>query len=94
MLDFSLAELLLIAVVAVVFIGPKDMPVVLRAVARGLAHVKSLAAEFKQLFDELAQESGVRDFERDVEREMKMITGDDGQEYEAYDISDLTEKKP
>jgi Tat protein translocase TatB subunit len=89
MFDLSFGEILLVVVIAVIFIGPKDMPVVLRAVARGMRQVKSLSGELKKAFDELADESGLKEAQADIDREMRKITGDDGEEYEAYDISDL-----
>lgn len=93
MFDFSLAELMLVVVVAVVFIGPKDLPVVLRAIAKGFAHLRSLASELKQAFDDLARESGVEETMREVKRETRLITGDDGKHYEAYDIEDFLPRK-
>lgn len=94
MFDFSFAELLLIVVVAVIFIGPKDLPVVVRAVARFLSQFKAMAGELKTAFDDLAKESGLHEAEDTFRREVKMIAGDDGEDYESYDISDLTDKKP
>ncbi|MBV8939380.1 MAG: twin-arginine translocase TatA/TatE family subunit [Alphaproteobacteria bacterium] len=90
MFDFSLAEILLIVVVAVVFIGPKDMPVAIRAVARGLAQLRGFAREMKQAFDDVARESGLHEAHDGFQKEVKMITGDDGRQYEAYDISHLS----
>lgn len=92
MFDFSLAELLLTAVVAVVFIGPKELPVVLRAVAKGMRSVKALGREIHDAFDQLAQESGVKDVKSELEQEMKLIKGDDGQLYESYDIEKIFPK--
>jgi sec-independent protein translocase protein TatB len=94
MFDFSLAEIVLIAVVAVVFIGPKDLPVVLRALAKAMAWVRGLTHEFRAAFEELSRESGVHEMRGEVAREVRQITGDDGEEYEAYDIADLLPPPP
>jgi sec-independent protein translocase protein TatB len=87
MFDISFAELLLIVVVAVVFIGPKELPHVIRAVAKALRAIKSVTNEIKKTFDDLAEESGIKP-------EIKMIQGDDGNWYESYDVSHLHKAPP
>lgn len=89
MFDLSLGELVLIAVVVVVCIGPRELPTVLRAVAKAMRSLRSLGAEIRAAFDELAEESGVKDLERDI----TMIKGDDGRFYESYDMSKLPTRK-
>lgn len=79
MFDLSLAELLLIVVVAVVFIGPKELPVVVRGVAKGLRALRNFTSEIRKQFDDLAEESGLKD-------DIKMIQGDDGNWYESYPL--------
>ena len=82
MFDLSFAEIVLVVVVAAIFIGPKDLPVVIRAIARFARAARSLAKDIRKAFDELAEESGVKD----IENEVRMIQGDDGKMYEAYDL--------
>lgn len=82
MFDISLAELLLIVVVAVVLLGPKELPTVVRAVAKAMKALKGLSNEVRKMFDTLAEESGAKD----IEREVRMIQGDDGNWYESYQI--------
>ena len=77
MFDFSLGELLLIVVVAVVFIGPKELPVVIRKVSQAMLKIKRFTAEIRKVFDEISEESGIKPH-------MQMIRGDDGKWYEAY----------
>lgn len=89
MFDLSLAELALIIVVAVVFIGPKELPVVIKAIARGLRALRGLISDIRRAFDELAEESGLKDVEKDI----RLIKGDDGRMYEAYDVNKALPKK-
>jgi Tat protein translocase TatB subunit len=89
MFDLSLGEVILVIVVAVVFIGPKELPTVLRAMARAMHSIRSLMNEIRGAFDDLAQESGLKETAQGIEREVRMIKGDDGQMYESYDTSDL-----
>lgn len=87
MFDLSFAEILLIVIVAVIFIGPNELPVVIRTVAKAMRALRSLARELRGVFDDLARESGVKDAADDFHREMHMIKGDDGKMYEAYDAT-------
>lgn len=89
MFDFSFSELLLVVVVALVFIGPKELPTVVRALAKAVRSLRGLAAQVQQLFDELAKESGVKEVKQTLEQDMKLIQGDDGQMYEAYDVETI-----
>ena len=94
MLDFSLAELLVVVVVAVVFIGPKELPVVIRAIATAIRAIRSLGRQVQELFDELAKESGVKDVAQTLQQDVKLIQGDDGQMYESYDLDAVMTAKP
>lgn len=90
MFDISLAELFLIVVVAVVFIGPKELPQVIRAIAKALRVLKGFTKEIRKGFDDLAEEAGIAD-------DIRMIKGDDGNWYEAYtppkEMTPLKEEK-
>lgn len=87
MFDLSFAELALIVIVAVIFIGPKELPVVLRAVSKAFRGMRQLAGEFRKAFDDLSREAGVDD----IKQEMRMIKGDDGKLYQSFDMP--TDKK-
>jgi len=86
MFDFSLAELVLVVVVAVVFIGPKDLPVVIRTIAKGMRSARALGKELHAAFDELAQESGIKETAEGLKRDVTLIQGDDGKMYESYNM--------
>lgn len=92
-MDLSLSEILLIVVVAVVFIGPKELPAVVRAAAKGMRALRGLTRDIRKAFDELAEESGVKDVTDSINAEMRMIKGDDGNFYESYDPSQLPGKR-
>lgn len=84
MFDLSFAELALVAVVAALFIGPKELPVVVRTVGKFFMQIKKLTAELRGMFDDLSTESGLKDTAHQFESEMRMIRGDDGKLYESY----------
>lgn len=92
MFDLSLAEVALIVVVAVVFIGPKELPTVIRAVGKGLRSLRGVYNELRTAFDELTRESGLKEAGDDIRSHVRMIEGDDGKMYEAYDVDNIPAK--
>ena len=89
MFDLSLAEVALIIVVAVLFIGPNELPVVIRTVGKAMRTLRGFGKELRGVFDEISRESGLEDIAKDV----TMIKGDDGKMYEAYNMLPLPPKK-
>jgi sec-independent protein translocase protein TatB len=60
-------ELIVVAIVALVVVGPKDLPVLLRKCGQWLAKIRGLAAEFKSSFSEMARQSELDDLRKEVE---------------------------
>ncbi len=58
---------MVVAVVALIFVGPKDLPIVLRKVGQFTAKMRGLAAEFRASFDEMARQSELDELKREVE---------------------------
>jgi sec-independent protein translocase protein TatB len=67
MFDISWSELLLIAVVALVFIGPKELPGVLRAIGQWTGKIRRMASEFQDQFREAIREAEVADLKKDID---------------------------
>ncbi len=59
MFDFAWSEIAVIAVVALIAIGPKDMPVAIRAVTGWLKKARRMAAEFQTHVDEMVREANL-----------------------------------
>ena len=60
-------EFLIVGAVALMVVGPKDLPILLRKVGRFVAHMRGLAAEFRASFDEMARQSELDELRREVE---------------------------
>lgn len=60
-------ELVVIALVALLVVGPRDLPVLLRKVGRAMAKARSMANEFRASFDEMARQSELDDLRKEVE---------------------------
>ena len=71
MFDFAWTEIALIGVVALVAIGPKDLPVAIKAVAEMVKKARRMAGEFQTHVDEMVREANlheVRDQFNDLRR--------------------------
>lgn len=66
MFDIGWTELLLIAVVALIVIGPKDLPVMFQTLGRFTGRMRSMAREFQGAMEQAARESGVKDAANDL----------------------------
>ncbi|MFV0359532.1 Sec-independent protein translocase protein TatB [Tropicimonas sp.] len=66
MFDLGWSELLLIGVVALIVVGPKDLPVMFRNLGRFTARLRAMAREFTRAMEEAAEESGVREVSKDL----------------------------
>jgi sec-independent protein translocase protein TatB len=68
------AEMVLLALVAVVVIGPKELPLMARKFGRFTGKMRSMAFEFKQGFDELGRQAELEELRKEV-ADLKKHTG-------------------
>ena len=66
MFDIGWDEMALIAVVSLIVIGPKDLPVVLRQVGRWTRKAREMAADFQRGVDDMVRESELDDLKKQV----------------------------
>lgn len=64
MFDIGASELLLIVIVAIVVIGPKDMPLALRAAGRWMGKIRRVSAHFRSGFETMIREAELEEMER------------------------------
>jgi sec-independent protein translocase protein TatB len=64
MFDLGWTELLVIGVVALIVVGPKDLPVLFRNVGRWVGKARGMAREFSRAMNEAADEAGVSDIQK------------------------------
>jgi len=60
-------EILVIGLVALLVVGPKDLPVLMRKVGQFVAKARGMANEFRASFDEMARQSELDDLRKEVE---------------------------
>jgi sec-independent protein translocase protein TatB len=73
MLDVGWSELLLIGVVALIVIGPKDLPRVLREVGKFVRQAKNMAGQFRSGFDSMMQEAEIEELRRKTRETVESI---------------------
>lgn len=64
--DIGGFELMVIAIVALIVIGPKDLPEMFRQVGRFTAKIRAMAREFSRAMEQAAKESGMADAAKDM----------------------------
>jgi sec-independent protein translocase protein TatB len=67
-MDLSWSELLVVGIVALIFIGPKDLPGMFRELGRFMAKVRSMGREFSRAMEAAAKDSGVKDVADDLRK--------------------------
>ncbi len=65
--QFGFLELILIAVVALIVVGPRDLPRMMRQAGRMAAKAKSMAAEFTAAFDQMARETEMEELRKEID---------------------------
>ena len=83
MLGVDATELLLVAVAALIFIGPKDLPGALRTFGRWVAKVRGMARHFQSGVEAMIREAELEEMEKtwreENERIMRLHPADAGQ---------------
>lgn len=65
--DIGGTELLVIAAVALIVVGPKDLPVLLRKLGQFVGRLRGMANEFRASFDEMARQSELDELRKEVQ---------------------------
>ncbi len=64
---FSWSEILLIAVVALIFIGPKELPQVLQSLGKAIGKLRRSADDFRRQFEDSMRDSGYGDLHQNIQ---------------------------
>ena len=75
MFDISWSEFAIIAVVALIAIGPKELPGVLRMVGQWMGKARKMAAEFQSQFQEAMREAEMADLKKSFDEVKEAATG-------------------
>ncbi len=65
--DLSSSHILILVVAALIVVGPKDLPKMLRKIGQVVGKMRGMANEFRASFDEMARQSELDDLRKEVE---------------------------
>ena len=103
MFDIGWSELVVIGIVALIAIGPKELPGVLRAVGTYMGKIRRMASEFQGQFQEAMREAEMADLKKSVDEMTDSATksftdfdpiGSVRKEIESLSADPLAESKP
>ena len=66
MFDLGWTELLVIGIVALIVVGPRDLPMLFRKVGQFVGKAKGMAREFSRAMDKAADDAGVKDISQTI----------------------------
>ena len=67
MLDIGWTELLAIAVLTIIVVGPKDLPKVLRTIGQWTAKARSITREFQNSLDDMVRQTDLDEIKREID---------------------------
>ncbi len=97
MFDIGWPELIIIAVVTVVLVGPQELPGVLRTCTRAVRRMRELMFDLRSGFDDLAREAELDEVRKDLSRVpyeniVKNVDEELDLEIEFNELNDIVEK--
>lgn len=63
---FGFQELIVIVILALVVVGPKDLPLMVRRVGKMIGQIRATAREFQRSFDELGREAELAELRKEI----------------------------
>lgn len=65
--QFGISEFLLIAILALIVVGPKDLPLMMRRIGQWVGQAKRMANEFRGAFDDIARQAELDELRKEIE---------------------------
>jgi sec-independent protein translocase protein TatB len=74
---FAPSHIIILLAVALVVVGPKDLPKLMHMVGKWVGKARGMASEFKKSFDDMARESELDELRKEIEslRQHQAVTG-------------------
>src|SRR5260370_3038179 len=94
MFDIAWGEFIVIAVVALIVIGPKELPAVLRAIGQWTTKIRRMAAEFQGQFQEALREAEMADLKKEVDNLNDAAKGFTSQFDDPLNLKEATKWEP
>ena len=94
MFEIAWGEFIVIAVVALIVIGPKELPAVLRAIGQWTTKIRRMAAEFQGQFQEALREAEMADLKKEVDNLNDAAKGFTSQFDDPLNLKEATKWEP
>ena len=95
MFGMGWTELLVIGIVALIVVGPKDLPVLFRNMGRFMGKAKGMAREFSRAMNDAANDAGMSDVSKTLKAATNPVSSAlDGVKDAARDLTNLDPDKP
>jgi len=65
--QIGFAEMIVLMLLAIIVVGPKDLPKLMRTIGGAMAKVRMMASEFTRAFDDMGAEQEMADLRREIE---------------------------
>lgn len=65
--QFGLTEFMLVAIVALIVVGPKDLPLMMRKLGQFVAKGRAMAREFQSAFDDIARQAELDELRKEIQ---------------------------
>lgn len=65
--QFGFSEFLLLAVAALIVVGPKDLPMMMRKIGQFVGKARGMAREFQAAFDDIARQTELEELRQEIE---------------------------
>ena len=65
--DIGVSEMIVVAAIALIVVGPKDLPLLMRRVGQFIARLRGMANEFRASFEDMARQSELEELRKEVE---------------------------
>ena len=80
--QFGFAEIIVLALLAIIVVGPKDLPKLMRTLGGFMAKIRAMGQEFKDAFDDMDTEDEIAQMRKEIEElknlgKLENLVGDD-----------------
>ncbi|WP_084395970.1 Sec-independent protein translocase protein TatB [Henriciella aquimarina] len=65
--QFGFTEFLVVAIIALIVVGPKDLPMMMRKLGQFVSRGKAMAREFQSAFDDIARQAELDELRKEIE---------------------------
>ena len=94
--QFGFAEIIVLALLAIIVVGPKDLPKLMRTLGGFMAKIRAMGQEFKDAFDDMGAEDEIAQMRKEIQElknlgKLENLVGDDIQNEMRELDSDLRE---